>query len=44
LVIVGIAGLLLAFLGWSQRGIGPATQAPHADRSTVLIVGSATIR
>jgi hypothetical protein len=38
LVIVGIAGLLLAFLGWSQRGAGPA--ASHPDRSTVRIVSS----
>lgn|GEM_PF-1110959 len=47
LVLAGIAGLLLAFLGWSQRGTGPAAQAPqapHADRSTVLVVGSMTIR
>jgi hypothetical protein len=24
LVIVGIAGILLALIGWSQRGTGPA--------------------
>jgi hypothetical protein len=32
LVVVGIAGLLLAFIGWSQRGTGviPAHSGQHA--------------
>jgi len=37
LVIVGIAGLLLAFIGWSQRGTGPARTAGIAVVSGVHV-------
>ncbi len=42
LVIVGIAGLLLAFLGWSQRGTG--TAAPHSGPVAAYTVGSGAAR
>ncbi len=35
LVIVGIAGILLAFIGWSQRGTGPARTAGIAAVTSV---------
>jgi len=41
LVIVGIAGLLLAFLGWSQRGTGAT---PHSGPVAVYPVSSGTAR
>jgi hypothetical protein len=37
LVIIGIAGILLAFIGWSQRGTGPARTAGIAVVSSVHV-------
>jgi hypothetical protein len=37
LVIVGIAGILLALIGWSQRGTGPARTAGIAMVSNVHV-------
>jgi hypothetical protein len=42
LVIVGIAGLLLAFLGWSQRGTGVVPA--HSGQQAVYTVGAGTPR
>ncbi len=42
LVIVGIAGLLLAFLGWSQRGT--AAVAPHSGPVPVYPAGPGAAR
>jgi hypothetical protein len=39
LVIVGIAGILLAFIGWSQRGTGPARTAGIAVVGSVHVIG-----
>ena len=37
LVIVGIAGILLALIGWSQRGTGPAGTAGIPVTSSVHV-------
>jgi hypothetical protein len=37
LVIIGIAGILLAFIGWSQRGTGPARTAGSAVVSSFRV-------
>ena len=42
LVIVGIAGLLLAFLGWSQRGTTAVT--PHSGPVAVYPAGPGAAR
>lgn len=42
LVIVGIAGLLLAVLGWTQRGT--ATVAPGSAGITVYLAATGTVR
>jgi hypothetical protein len=44
LVIVGIAGILLAFIGWSQRGTGPAHTAGIAVVSSVYAPTSESAR
>jgi hypothetical protein len=36
LVIVGIAGILLALIGWSQRGTEPASPARTAGIGVVI--------
>jgi hypothetical protein len=42
LLIVGIAGLLLAFLGWSQRGTAAVT--PHSGPVAAYPVGLGAAR
>jgi hypothetical protein len=37
LVIVGIAGILLALIGWSQRGTGPVPTAGIAVATSVHV-------
>ena len=37
LVIIGIAGIMLAFIGWSQRGTGPTRTAGIAVVSSVHV-------
>jgi hypothetical protein len=44
LVIVGIAAILLAFIGWSQRGTGPARTAGIAVVSGVYAPTSESAR
>jgi hypothetical protein len=44
LVIVGIAGILLAFIGWSQRGTGPARTDGIAVISSVHVAPGETAR
>lgn len=41
LVIVGVAGLLLAFLGWSQRGAGVPPRGPAQPAAYVATAGAA---
>jgi len=41
LVLAGITALLLAILGWTQRGAGPT--APHsAPTGVYLVIGGTT--
>ncbi len=42
LVLAGITALLLAVLGWSQRGPGPA--APHSAPAGVYLVSGGMTR
>jgi hypothetical protein len=44
LVIVGIAGILLAFIGWSQRGTGPARTAGIAVVSSLHVAAGEPAR
>ena len=44
LVIVGIAGILLAIIGWSQRGTGPARTAGIAIVSSVHVAAGEPAR
>jgi hypothetical protein len=45
LVIVGVAGLLLAILGWMQRGTaGARTGAPHSAGIAVYLTSGGTAR
>jgi hypothetical protein len=44
LVIVGIAAILLAFIGWSQRGTGPARTAGIVVVSSVYAPTSESAR
>jgi hypothetical protein len=45
LVIVGVAGLLLAILGWTQRGTaGTGTGTPHSAGIAVYFTGGGTAR
>jgi hypothetical protein len=45
LVIVGIAGLLLAILGWTQRGTADTgTGAPHSAWIGVYLISGGTAR
>jgi hypothetical protein len=42
LVLAGITALLLAVLGWTQRGTGPV--APHSAPAGVYLLSGGTIR
>ena len=42
LVLAGIAALLLAVLGWTQRGPGPS--APHSAPAGVYLFGGGMTR
>ena len=45
LVIVGVAGLLLAILGWTQRGtVDTGTGAPHSAGIGVYLISGGTAR
>jgi hypothetical protein len=44
LVIVGIAGILLALIGWSQRGTGPVGAAGIAVAASVHVVSGESAR
>ena len=44
LVIVVIAGILLAFIGWSQRGTGPAHPAGTAVISSIHVAAGEPAR
>ncbi len=42
LVLAGITALLLAILGWTQRGAGPT--APHSAPIGIYLLSSRTTR
>jgi hypothetical protein len=44
LVIVGIAGILLALIGWSQRGSGPAGAIGIAVATSVHVASGELAR